>query len=990
MYTGLTQMASRIAISYKVPDARAEAKKRAFNALDIKGRVESVALIELYTIDKSLSHKEYLKVGQVLANPILEEFVIGNIKTPESFDWIIEIGYLPGVTDNVGHTARETIEELLGKKFKEGEAVYSSLIFFLNGLLSKDDVHNIAYSLHNPLIQRARVVSAAEYKRDKGLSIVIPRVKLHSSDSVLSVDLDVNDEELARIGKQGITDKNCTSRGPLSLSLDYMKAIQEHFAKLGRRATDVELESIAQTWSEHCKHTIFASPIDDIPKGLYKSYIKEATAIVRKAKGRRDFCVSVFTDNSGAIIFDDKYLVTHKVETHNSPSALDPFGGAITGIVGVNRDTIGTGLGAKPVANVYGFCLADPSDKRTLYRDKDLTQKMLSTRRIMDGVIAGVNVGGNCSGIPTAHGFLYFNDRYRGKPLVFAGTVGLIPRKVRGKDSTVKSARKGDYIVVVGGRVGADGIHGATFSSEAMDTGSPATAVQIGDPITQKKLSDAIVKEARDMGLYTSITDCGAGGISCSIAEMAKECGGCDVALEKVPLKYPGLEPWQIWISESQERITLSVPKKNWKAFDTLMKKRGVEATVVGEFTASGRCVVKYKGKKIMDLAMEFLHDGLPKKTLITKEVKNTYEEPKITKTSDLTKTFKQVLLRPNIASTEFVAKQYDHEVQASSVLKPLQGRGLVDAPASVIRPVLDSKRGVVITSYLAPTYSEIDSYAMASAAIDGAIRSAVAAGADVDNLALLDNFCWCSSNDPVRLNQLKHAVKACYDKSIAYGTPLISGKDSMFNDFRGFDDKGNAVSISVPPTLLVSAIGVVPDASKSVSIDFKFEGDLIYLLGDTYDELGGSEYFASLGYVGNNVPRVEADKNKKLYQKFYKAVKGRLVASAIPVLRGGVAVALAKSAMGGMLGAQINLSKVKSTSKSANFKLFSESQGRILVSIAPQNKSAFERVLNGSSYSLVGKVGGDKIVVTDKKSKVVSLKVSDAHKAYKSTFSNF
>ncbi len=980
-------MASRIAISYKVPDARAEAKKQAFESLGIKGKVLSVAISDLYTIDKALQHKELIRVGSVLANPILEEFVIGNIKTPKNFDWLIEIGYLPGVTDNVGHTAKETIEELLRKKFKEGEAVYSSALLFISGKLRKDDVEKIAYSLHNPLIQHARILPKSDLKK---LSILVPRVKLHASASVLPVNLAVSDDELARIGKQGIKGPDGKSRGPLSLSLDYMKAIQEYFTMLGRKPTDVELESIAQTWSEHCKHTIFASAIDDVPKGLYKSYIKEATAIVRKEKGKKDFCVSVFTDNSGAIIFDDKYLVTHKVETHNSPSALDPFGGAITGIVGVNRDTIGTGLGAKPIANVYGFCLADPDDKRKLYRDKDLAQMMLSPRRIMDGVIAGVNTGGNCSGIPTAHGFLYFNDRYRGKPLVFAGTVGLIPRKVRGKDSTKKSARKGDYIVVVGGRVGADGIHGATFSSEAMDTGSPATAVQIGDPITQKKLSDAIVKEARDMGLYTSVTDCGAGGISCSIAEMAKECGGCDVKLEKVPLKYPGLEPWQIWISESQERMTLSVPKKNWKAFDSLMKERGVEASVVGEFTNSGRCVVRHKGKTIMDIEMEFLHDGVPKKLLITEEKKTVYDEPPVQNKTDYTKTLAQMLSRLNIASTEFVSKQYDHEVQGGSVLKPLQGRGLVDAPASVIRPILTSDKAVVITSYLAPTYTEIDSYAMASSSIDGAIRSAVAAGADIDNLALLDNFCWCSSNDPIRLNQLKHAVRACFDKSIAFGTPLISGKDSMFNDFKGFDEKGESVAISVPPTLLVSAISVIPDSNKSVSIDFKFEGDIIYLLGDTHDELGGSEYFAHLGFVGNNVPKVEADKNKKLYQKFYKAVQKELVVSALPVLRGGTAIALAKSAMAGGLGVSADLNKVKGTSKSADFKLFSESQGRIIVSVASKNKKAFESLMQGSSISEIGKVTGDKILITDKSKKVASLPVKAALEAYKSTFKNF
>ena len=379
-------------------------------------------------------------------------------------------------------------------------------------------------------------------------------------------------------------------------------------------------------------------------------------------------------DNSGAIKFDDKYLITHKVETHNTPSALDPFGGSITGIVGVNRDTIGFGLGAKPVANFYGFCLADPKKDISLYKDSNLTQKMLSSRRIMDGVIEGVNSGGNCSGIPTPQGFLFFDERYRGKPLVFVGTVGLIPQKIKNKLSYIKKAKTGDYIVMIGGRVGKDGIHGATFSSEALHSGSPVTAVQIGDPITQKKLSDAIVKEARNMLLYNSITDNGAGGLSCSVAEMAKESGGCVVDLEKVPLKYSGLAPWEIWVSESQERMTLAVPLKNWKKFADLMEKRGVEATVIGEFTNSGKCVVRYNKKTIMDIDMQFLHNGLPKKILRTKYNPVQNREPIITQKNDYTKDLLVMLERQNIASYEFITDQYDYLVQGELVFSPLEG----------------------------------------------------------------------------------------------------------------------------------------------------------------------------------------------------------------------------------------------------------------------------------------------------------------------------
>src|SRR3989338_7304786 len=457
-----------------------------------------------YLIDSKLSRHKIEQLAQALTNPILESFCIDKLSNIKDFSYAIEIGFLPGVTDNVGHTVKEIASDLLHLKKSDNFAVYTSKIFFVSG--TKEHAQKIALTLYNPLIERAKIVPVKNKKIH--LKAEIPKVVLKKRKPVINVDLEVSEEELIKIGKEGILDngKEQKRRGPLALDLPSMQTIAEHFRKLKRDPTDIELESLAQTWSEHCKHTIFANPIDDIKDGLYKTYIKGATNLIRKKKGKRDFCVSVFSDNSGGIIFDKNYLVTHKVETHNSPSALDPFGGAITGIVGVNRDTIGFGLGAKPVANVYGFCFGNPADEQIFFKNKNLTQPMLPPKRIMDGVIKGINVGGNCSGIPTLSGFMKFDDRYRAKPLVFAGTVGLIPRKINGHPSHIKSAKAGDYIVMVGGRVGLDGIHGATFSSVVMDSNSPATAVQIGDPITQKKLSDAIVKEARDMGLYNSIT----------------------------------------------------------------------------------------------------------------------------------------------------------------------------------------------------------------------------------------------------------------------------------------------------------------------------------------------------------------------------------------------------------------------------------------------------------------------------------------------------
>ncbi|KKQ86749.1 MAG: Phosphoribosylformylglycinamidine synthase 2 [Parcubacteria group bacterium GW2011_GWF2_38_8] len=997
----------------KIKDSRERLFLASWNSLNISGKIKSVKIVDSYLVDSKLSGEEILESAKILTNPITEKFSVNEILNHAGkFDYVVEIGYLPGVTDNVANTARETIVDLLHFKNEEKNVnikVYTSKVFIISGKLPPSDVRKIASSLYNPLIERAYVASFRELVKIKGLPLKAPKVVLAKRTPVLSVSLSVSDEELKKIGRDGILDEDGTRRGPLALDIHSMKAIQKYFKKLGRDPKDIELESLAQTWSEHCKHTIFANQIDRIKNGLYKTYIKGATNLIRKQKGNKDFCISVFSDNSGGIVFDDNFLITHKVETHNSPSALDPFGGAITGIVGVNRDTIGFGLGAKPVANTYGFCFGNPcppllhsgvgrqaENTPSLYRDQEKRQKMFSPMRIMEGVIKGVNVGGNCSGIPTVSGFVRYDDRFRGKPLVFVGTVGIIPRKINGKFSHQKRAQAGDYIVVVGGRVGADGIHGATFSSVTMDSNSPATAVQIGDPITQKKLSDAIVKEARDMDLYNSITDNGAGGISCSIAEMAKECNGALVFLEKVPLKYKGLSPWQIWISESQERMTLSVPKGKWERFNKLMKNRGVEATVVGKFADSGKCVVKFNGKTIMDIDLDFLHNGLPKRKLTSKNVIKNYPEPssKLISTSEA---FEKLLKNKNIGGYSFISKQYDHEVQASSVLKPLSGRGLINTEAQVFCPVLESYRGVVLSTGVYPSYGDISAYHMSACAIDTAIRNAVCAGGSFSNLAILDNFCWCSSYDEKRLFELVEAVKACYCYSIGYDTPLISGKDSMFNDFKGYDEKGKPVAISIPPTLLISAIGVVEDIRKVVSPEFKNAGDAIYLLGETYDELGASEYYKFLAEkegnnsIGNNVPKVDLKKNLKIYSALEKVIEKELINSSISVASGGTLIALAKASIGGMIGCRVSLKDIPGVFSSKESVLFSESQGRIIVSVSPKNISSFEKIIGRISFKKIGSVYKDnKFIVKDAKDKkIIEKKVEGLAKIYHSFSDN-
>ncbi len=980
----MTSCVHRIEVHYTI-DPRLPARTERIRSLGFP--VDKVHLIDVYTLatsSRDFTPQELSQIGSQLINPVVQEYTI-DTATRAVFDYALEVGFLPGVTDNVGMTARQTIEDYFSIKFDEGEAVYTSQLYLVCGKMTPSSVQKLASTLANPLVNRVIIRTRQEYGT-KGMDPVVPSVCLHELPTAETVDLDLDDQELARLGKEGIID--CLTgqrRGPLALDLAQLHAIRDYFHKQGRKPTDVELESLAQTWSEHCKHTIFASAMDDdVPGGLYKTYIQAATNTIRKEKGDKDICVTVFTDNSGSIIFDDHYLVTHKVETHNSPSALDPFGGALTGIVGVNRDTIGFGLGAKPCINFYGYCVGDPDTEPALFRGKDRTNPVLSPRQILDGVVRGVGVGGNCSGIPTPQGWCWFDNRYSGKPLVFAGTVGVMPLEHDSRKLYEKQAQPGDLVVMAGGRVGKDGIHGATFSSEALDPQSPVTAVQIGDPITQKKFSDVIVKEARDLGLYHSITDNGAGGISCSVAEMAKECNGCHVYLDRVPLKYPGMAPWEIWISESQERMTLAVPPEKLDAFMELMQRREVEATVIGTFTDTGRCVVESRGTVVMDVGLDFLHDGLPKKHLKTTYTKKTYPEPCIPCPERLDATLLAMLQRKNLCSKEFISIQYDHTVQGGHVLGPLQGAGRVQADATLTRVVLDSKKGVGLSQGLFPSYSEIDAFLMAGAGIDTAIRGLIAIGVPLDTIAILDNFCWCSSDEPERLGQLKHAARGCYEFATAFGTPFISGKDSMFNDFSGYDAENNPVKISVPPTLLISSIGIHQDVSKAVSLDAKIAGDLVYVIGETREELGGSEYFAHLGSIGNTVPGLDAAAARERYGRLTEAISRELIASACPVSHGGLGTALAKVAIAGRLGMDLTLD----AGMRPDYFLFSESLGRFVVTVAPDNKRAFERIL-GTDATLLGRVGGRSLRITARKL-LLDLTVDELEAAYKAPFRRY
>lgn len=766
----------------------------------------------------------------------------------------------------------------------------------------------------------------------------------------------------------------------LSLSLIEMHTIRDHFETLGRAPTDIELESIAQTWSEHCSHKTLAGRIsyrDENGERQFENMLKEtifsATMQIRSDLGESDWCVSVFKDNAGIVEFDDSYNIAFKVETHNRPSALEPYGGANTGIGGVIRDTLGTGLGAKPICNTDVFCFASPD---TPY--EELPPGVMHPRRIMKGVVSGVRDYGNRMGIPTVNGAVFFDERYVGNPLVFCGNVGLIP-----KEKSFKEVQPNDLIVSIGGKTGRDGIHGATFSSAELTESSDITsggAVQIGNAITEKMLMDVLLI-ARDRELYSSVTDCGAGGYSSAVGEMGEELGA-EVWLDRVPLKYDGLSYTEIWISEAQERMVFAIPESNWEQFEALCASESVEATVIGQFKPTGQLVLKYGDEIVGDVSMNMLHDGrppiireatyspAPSSDLPSFEFKTTDEW-----TADLCK----ILASPNVASKHWIIRQYDHEVQGGSVIKPLVGIQN-DGPgdAAVVRPVLDSRRGLAVSCGMNPLYGDLDTYHMATSAIDEAIRNCVSVGADPTRIAILDNFCWGYTDRPETLGSLVRAAIACQDLSVVLQTPFISGKDSLHNEFSYTDDKGSRQTISIPSTLLISAMGQVPDVANCVTMDLKTAGNFLFQIGVTGDHLGGSHWNLVNELSGGKVPTVDPERSKQTFIHLHDAIRKGLVRSCHDMSEGGLAVAVAEMAFAGGLGAEITTNEVGieilPSDPDSNIELsyataallFSESNTRFVVEITPENVEQFKSAMGDIDVQPLGAVISDQLLTIE------------------------
>jgi phosphoribosylformylglycinamidine synthase len=755
----------------------------------------------------------------------------------------------------------------------------------------------------------------------------------------------------------------------LSLSLREMKTVQNYFQKLQRNPTDVELETIAQTWSEHCKHKTFTGHIEFIQEqGSHKTKIKydnllKETIFKATMELNKKWCLSVFKDNAGIIEFDNKNAAAFKVETHNHPCALEPYGGSATGIGGVIRDILGVGLGAKPLANTDIFCFGNPNTPQNKIPDN-----LHHPKRIMKGVVSGVRDYGNRMGIPTVNGTVCFDDGYIGNPLVFCGTMGIIS-----KDKIEKEVKTGDLVLLVGGKTGRDGIHGATFSSTQLNKESDVRAVQIGNPIVEKQVLDALLK-ARDLNLYRALTDCGAGGLSSSVGELGEKTG-VKIWLDKVPLKYEGLAPWEIWISEAQERMVLAVPPKNRNKILEVFKEEGVDAVFIGEFSADKRLALYYNEDSVADLDMEFLHDGIPKPLRLAhyKAIHEIRQKPVKMNGDKILKSLKNILADLNVCSKEFIVRQYDHEVQGQTVIKPLQGSSIeISGPsdAAVINPftiIKGTKKGIVLSNGINPQYGKINPYKMAASAIEEALRNAVSVGANIEKIALLDNFCWGNTNKSEVLGSLTQAAIACYDMSKAFGTPFISGKDSLHNEYLI-----DGARYSIPPALLISAIGIIEDISKTITMPFKAKGNKVFLLGLTRNEIGGS-VFAKINKIqGGLIPDVYPKESILIMKSIYAAIEEGLIESCHDISNGGLAVAVVEMAFSGDLGVRIDMDAVKCKERITPAEtLFCESNGRFIVEVKAKNLSKFKKIFRKSVYSEIGVVEEKQIIFVSKKGKI-------------------
>lgn len=976
--------------------------------VSVRSRLDHTMPHQLYLLDGDIDKPGIERLAlELLHDPVVQEASVCSLKELDQLTLpggmhAIEVAYLPGVTDNEAESIKIGAERLGVPAPK----VVRTLRRYIVEIAS--DQHEAAVrEVRNPLIQTALVLhpSRATTEPRQEFYAMLLQTPADAVRRIARILLSMApDAELQRISREGI----------LALDLEEMRAIQAFFQHEGREPTDGELETLAQTWSEHCSHKTFKAKVRYANRGqrsgvtaqeglyqalhllestpeveidsLIKTFLMKATTEILaqrnpdpSSSAAGPFVLSAFVDNAGIIAFGRDHELSIKVETHNHPSALEPFGGANTGVGGVVRDVMG--VSAQPIANTDVLCFG-PLD----LPERELSDGVLHPRSIAAGVVAGVRDYGNKLGIPTVNGAVLYDPGYTANPLVFCGTVGLAPR---GRHP--RNLQPGDAVVVLGGRTGRDGIHGATFSSvelthtTAQEVGS---AVQIGDPITEKKVLDVLL-QARDAGLYSAITDCGAGGLSSAVGEMGAETG-VRVVLDDVPLKYAGLQPWEIWLSEAQERMVIAVPQSKLAGLLALCRAEDVEATVIGEFTGDGRLTVTHGGETLVDLAMDFLHDGRPQRVLNAvwegaqvPSVRGREQETGQTDPRPLTPDPGAALLRllahPNIASKEAIIRTYDHEVGGRTVVKPLVGAERSGpGDAAVLRPLRTSGEGTALGCGINPRYGAIDPYWMALAVVDEALRNVVAVGGDPARTAILDNFCWGDPRLPDRMAGLVRAAAGCYDAARAFGTPFISGKDSLNNEYRTADGTRHAI----PPTLLVTALAHVPDVEQAVTMDLKEVGNSLYIVGVTKDEMGGAHFddaqwmvdgkggsrtalTPSIVHHRSSVPKVDLATAPRILGAVHAAIRAGVVRACHDLSEGGLAVAAAEMAFAGGFGLTLDVAEMPTIGDLDDTALlFAESPTRFLIEVHPEEAAVFEAQFAGMPFARLGSVAANPEVV--------------------------
>ena len=982
---------------------------------------------QLYHLTGNLTSSQVEQLTrELLIDPVVQEATITASKGAPAVvapaltghtDHIVDVFFHAGVTDTLAESVQAGAQ-MLG--ISGLEYVETGRRYILDSRLSEDDVRSITQALlYNPIIQTyifhpadrigepfsptsdlspEKVGAQCIAPVSSNKPDISPNVSVASNECVPAIRAifisSMNDEQLLEVSKAGL----------LSLDLEEMHAIQQHYKSQGREPTDVELETIAQTWSEHCSHKTFKAIVDycevdergqvvetETIHGLLKRYIMRATEQVKPS-----WLVSAFSDNAGIIRMTDNQDIAFKVETHNHPSAIEPFGGANTGVGGVIRDVLG--VSAQPIACSDVLCFGPLETSAD-----ELPPGVFPPRRIASGVVNGIRDYGNKMGIPTVNGAILYHSGYIFNPLVFCGCLGILPH-----GSHPNQIEQGDLIVCLGGRTGRDGVHGATFSSGEMSleiNQQAGAAVQIGAPITEKKVTDVVIR-SRDRRLYHAITDCGAGGFSSAIGEMSAKTGAY-IELEKAPLKYQGLAPWEIWLSEAQERMILAVPPSALDELLAICAIEEVEACVLGSFTSDHRLKLTYHGQIVADMDMTFLHDGIPRKRLEavwTRVERQDIKGDTIVAAAGtfLSQTLLALLRHPSIASKEDVVRRYDHEVQGATVLKPLVGRsGNGPSDAAVLQPLLidgsQASTGIVLSNGINPLYGKIDPYHMAMNAVDEALRNLTAVGGDVDHAAILDNFCWGNPNDPEQLGMLVRAVKGCYDASLAFKTPFISGKDSLNNEYRT-----DGRRLPVLPTLLISAVSVIDDASHTIDMSLKTPGNLLYLIGATRNELAGSHYAEVIDpdwfdhlLPHAEVPKVDIAKACTTMQTLGDAIRQGMVRACHDLSEGGLAVAAAEMSLAGEVGATINLEQVTvkdsptlHPDEETIVRLFSETPSRFLVEITPEQFGAFEKHMLASGVEDIIYVGtvnnGSRFIVQNGEEELINVDVAELQKAWK------